>query len=81
MTGGCRKVTSIVEVCGMERDVILVQEIFKFKQDGIDKEGHATGVFEPCGVRPKLLDRMTREGLDVPASLFNKPFTPPPQVR
>jgi len=81
MTGGRRKVTSIVEVCGMERDVILVQEIFKFKQDGIDKEGHATGVFEPCGVRPKLLDRMTREGLDVPASLFNKPFTPPPQVR
>ena len=81
MTGGRRKVTSIVEVCGMERDVILVQEIFKFKQDGIDKEGHATGVFEPCGVRPKLLDRMTREGLDVPASIFNKPFTPPPQVR
>jgi len=81
MTGGRRKVTSIVEVCGMERDVILVQEIFKFKQDGIDKEGHATGVFEPCGVRPKLLDRMLREGLDVPTNIFNKPFTPPPQVR
>ena len=81
MTGGRRKVTSIVEVCGMERDVILVQEIFKFKQDGIDKEGHATGVFEPCGVRPKLLDRTLREGLDVPTNIFNKPFTPPPQVR
>ena len=79
MTGGRRKVTSIVEVCGMERDVILVQEIFKFKQDGIDKEGHATGTFEPCGVRPKLLDRMLREGLDIPTTIFNKPFTPPPQ--
>jgi pilus assembly protein CpaF len=76
MTGGRRKVTSIVEVCGMERDVILVQEIFRFRQEGIDKDGHATGTFEPCGVRPKLLDRMTREGLDVPATMFSKPYNP-----
>jgi pilus assembly protein CpaF len=74
MTGGRRRVTSIVEVCGMERDVILTQEIFRFRQDGVDKEGHATGQFEGCGVRPRLLDRMLREGLDVPPTLFNKPL-------
>jgi hypothetical protein len=31
------------------------------------------GEFEACGVRPKLLDRMLREGLDVPAAIFNRP--------
>jgi pilus assembly protein CpaF len=74
MTGGRRRVTSIVEVCGMEREVILTQEIFRFHQDGVDKEGHATGQFEGCGVRPRLLDRMLREGLDVPPTIFSKPL-------
>ncbi len=74
MTGGRRRVTSIVEVCGMEREVILTQEIFRFRQDGVDKEGHATGQFEGCGVRPRLLDRMLREGLDVPPAIFSKPL-------
>ncbi len=72
LTGGRRKVTSIVEVCGMEREVILVQEIFKFKQERIDKDGNAEGTFEACGVRPRLLDRMMREGLDVPPTIFAK---------
>ena len=72
LTGGRRKVTSIVEVCGMEREVILVQEIFKYKQERIDKDGNAEGTFEACGVRPRLLDRMIREGLDVPPSIFAK---------
>ena len=72
LTGGRRKVTSIVEVCGMEREVILVQEIFRFKQETIDKDGNAQGTFEPCGVRPRLLDRMIREGLDIQTSMFAK---------
>jgi len=73
MTGGRRRVTSIVEVCGMEREVVLAQELFRFRQTGIDGQGHAMGEFEACGVRPKLLDRMLREGMDVPAAIFNRP--------
>jgi pilus assembly protein CpaF len=73
MTGGRRRVTSIVEVCGMERDVVLAQELFRFRQTGVDGQGHAMGEFEACGVRPKLLDRIQREGLDVPAAIFNRP--------
>ena len=72
LTGGRRKVVSIVEINGMERDVILMQELFQFRQTGIDGDGHAIGTFEACGVRPRLLDRMVKEGLEVPAGIFQK---------
>ena len=73
LTGGRRRITSIVEVCGMEREVVLAQELFRFRQTGLDGQGNAVGEFEACGVRPKLLDRMLREGMDVPPTLFNRP--------
>ena len=73
LTGGKRRITSIVEVCGMEREVVLAQELFRFRQTGLDGQGNAMGEFEACGVRPKLLDRMLREGLDMPPTIFNRP--------
>ena len=72
MTGGKRKIVSISEISGMERDTILLQDVFRFRQDGIDEEGHAVGEFEPCGVRPKLIDRMQREGTSLPPTLFQR---------
>jgi pilus assembly protein CpaF len=72
MTGGRRKIVAVSEISGMERETILLQDLFKFRQDGIDEEGHAVGEFEPCGVRPKLLDRMQREGTAIPPSVFQR---------
>jgi pilus assembly protein CpaF len=72
MTGGRRKIIAVSEISGMERETILLQDLFKFRQDGIDEEGHAVGEFEPCGVRPKLLDRMQREGTAIPPSVFQR---------
>jgi len=72
MTGGRRRITSVMEIAGMERDVILMQEIFRFRQDSVDAQGHAVGGFESCGVRPRLLDRIQREGIELPASVFQR---------
>jgi pilus assembly protein CpaF len=73
LTGGRRKIVSIAEVSGMEREVILLQDLFQFKQTGLDKDGHATGQFEACGVRPQLLDRLQAEGMSIPANVFQRP--------
>src|SRR5271167_262271 len=43
LQGGPRKITSISEVMGMEGDVIIMQEIFRFKQLGIDQNGRSYG--------------------------------------
>src|SRR3954467_1050469 len=46
LQGGPRKVATITEVMNMEQDVIIMQDVFKFKQLGIDQNGRAFGQFE-----------------------------------
>ena len=72
MTGGRRKIVSISEVTGMEGEVILMQDLFRFRQEGIDGAGHARGHFEACDVRPQMLERMRAEGVSLPASVFQR---------
>ncbi len=70
LTGGRRKIVSIAEVTSMEGDVILVQEIFRFAQSGVDPDGHAQGCFEVCGIRPQILSRLEEEGTHMPDNFF-----------
>ncbi len=72
LQGGPRKVTHITEIVGMENDVIVMQDIFRFIQDGIDENGRATGRFVCTGVRPKCLDRLQQAGVKLPASIFQE---------
>ena len=72
MTGGGRKVLAVSEVTNMEGDMILLQDLFRFNQTGIDEDGHAEGYFETCGVRPQLLDRFEREGVHLPDDFFQR---------
>ncbi len=72
LQGGPRKVTHITEVVGMENDVIVMQDIFRYIQDGIDEEGRAKGRFVCTGVRPKCLDLLSAAGIKLPASIFQE---------
>ncbi len=72
MTGGRRKVVSIVEITAMEGDTICLHDLFQFKQTGVDDQGHASGHFEACGVRPLLLERLQAKGVQVPNELFKR---------
>lgn len=70
LQGGPRKVTYITEVVGMEQDILVMQDIFKFVQDGIDGSGRAVGHFVSTGVRPKCIDVMEASGVKLPPSIF-----------
>lgn len=72
LTGGRRKVVSVAELTGMENDTICLQDVFRFKQVGVDEEGHATGSFEACGVRPHVVDRLQSEGITFPDDFFQR---------
>jgi len=65
---GTRKVTHVVEVCGMEGDVITTQEIFKYEQMTVDANGHVIGRFKQAEIRPYVLDRFVTAGIPIPAS-------------
>ncbi len=72
LQGGPRKITSISEVLGMEGDVIIMQEIFRFKQLGIDQNGRSYGQFEATGVRPAFIPRLEASGIKLPTNLFQE---------
>jgi pilus assembly protein CpaF len=72
LQGGPRKVTSITEVLNMEQDVIIMQDVFKFKQLGIDQNGRAFGQFESTGVRPSFVSRLESKGIKLPSNLFQE---------
>ena len=72
LQGGPRKVTGIVEVMNMEQDVIIMQDIFKFKQLGLDQNGRAYGQFEATGVRPSFMARLESSGMKLPTNLFQE---------
>lgn len=72
LQGGPRKVTHVTEIVGMENETIVMQDIFRFVQDGIDQDGKATGRFVCTGVRPKCLDLLEAAGVKLPASIFQE---------
>jgi len=72
LQGGPRKLTTITEVMGMEQDIIIMQDIFRFKQLGIDQNGRAYGQFEATGVRPSFMQRLESSGIKLPSNLFQE---------
>src|SRR5579859_100732 len=72
LQGGPRKITSITEVMNMEQDIIIMQDVFRLKQLGIDSNGRAFGQFEATGVRPSFVNRLESAGIKLPANLFQE---------
>jgi pilus assembly protein CpaF len=70
LQGGPRKITSITEVLNMEQDVIIMQEIFRYRQLGIDQNNRAYGQFEATGVRPTFVPRLEAKGVKLPSNMF-----------
>ncbi|MBM4076213.1 MAG: CpaF family protein, partial [Planctomycetes bacterium] len=70
LQGGPRKLTYVTEVLNMEQDQIVMQDIFLFKQQGIDENGKAYGHFEATGVRPSFMSRLEGAGVKLPSNLF-----------
>jgi pilus assembly protein CpaF len=72
LQGGPRKVTSLTEVMNMEQDVIIMQDVFRYRQLGIDQNGRAFGQFEATGVRPSFVARLEAAGIKLPTNLFQE---------
>jgi pilus assembly protein CpaF len=70
LSDGRRKVTSVSELTGMEGEVVTMQEIFRFRQTGVDSEGVVKGRFEATGIRPRFLDQVMAHGISLSADLF-----------
>jgi pilus assembly protein CpaF len=71
LTDGARKLVSLQEITGMEGDSITMNEVFSFRQTGVDANGKVLGHFFASGVRPAFTDRLRTFGVPVPDALFD----------
>jgi pilus assembly protein CpaF len=62
---GRRVISSITEVQGMEGDTVLLQDVFH--RVGLSE---GPGQLVPTGLRPKVLDELSNNGVHVPATIF-----------
>ncbi len=69
MRDGTRKVTNVVEVQGMEGDIIVSQELFKFEYGGV-QDGRILGKLKPTGIRPKFMEKVEAANIFLPPEIF-----------
>ena len=68
---GSRRITHITEVQGMEGEVVVLQDIFKFDfHAGTDERGYPRGLLRPTGLRPMFLNRLADRGVEVSPGIF-----------
>jgi pilus assembly protein CpaF len=67
---GVRRVSKIAEVTGMEGDIITMQDIAVFTQQGLEPDGRVRGHHQFTGIRPRFYDRLKVAGIDLPLSVF-----------
>lgn len=72
LQGGVRRITHITEVVGMEQDTVVMQDIYRYIQDGIDESGRCIGHFASTGIRPAFMNRLENSGVRLPASAFRE---------
>ena len=71
LSDGSRRVLSVQELLGMEGPIVTMQEIFRFRSQGLDRDGRVQGVFEPTGILPRCTERLKLSGVTWSAGLFD----------
>ena len=71
LINGSRKITYITEVLGMEGDVIVLQDIFRFEQKGVDAKGQVIGDFQFTGIMPTCLKDLREHGINISNQIFS----------
>jgi len=67
---GARTVTNITEILGMEGETVILQDIYKFFDEGDGPDGKVIGYHGPTGVRPDSDSVFKQYGFNLPPSMF-----------
>jgi pilus assembly protein CpaF len=72
LKGGVRRVMRISEITALESGDYAIQDLFGFRQTGIDDRGIARGHFYATGNKPKFAHRLAEFGIDLNPKLFEE---------
>jgi len=73
---GSRKVLFVTEIGGMQGEVVTLQDIFTYVQEGFDKNGKIIGKFLASGFIPKFIETLERKGWKIPRGIFSNEEPP-----
>jgi len=71
LSDGSRKVKYITEVGSLRGEIIELQDIFVFKEEGFDKNRKIQGSFKWTGNMPKCVEHFEKRGVSIPKSIFS----------
>ena len=74
---GSRKVTHITEVVGMEGETVVLNDVFKFFDEGDTSSGKVKGEHGSTGTRPEAEGTFKRYGYKLPAAMFLNSYKGP----
>ena len=84
LSDGSRKIISVTEVVGIQGETVTLQEVFRFREDGYDKNRKIIGTFQAMGLIPSFIEKFEARGVIIPRHLFSngpenehKPAPPP----
>ncbi|PKK90461.1 MAG: hypothetical protein CVV64_08835 [Candidatus Wallbacteria bacterium HGW-Wallbacteria-1] len=70
---GSRKIVRITEVAGIDNLVIGTNDIFTYRQTGVDSSGKIEGNFIPTGYVPEFVKTLAVHGFNLNESMFTPP--------
>ena len=71
LSDGTRKVTAITEVTGLEGSQIVMQDIFAFRQTGVDSRGRVLGELRATGAVPTWYEQLAGRGIGCDIAMFD----------
>lgn len=71
LSDGKRKVTSISEVVGIDKDTIILKDIFAFIQKGLTDSGEVNGEFVLYNYVPEVYKKIKRRGIHLVDDIFD----------
>jgi pilus assembly protein CpaF len=64
MRDGVRRISQISDICGMEGEVITMNDVVSFEYEGENASGMIVGHYHTTGARPSFASRLTYFGLE-----------------
>ncbi len=61
---GGRRLIQVTDVCGLEGEVVTLNDIFSFEHAGEGRDGRLHGTYRVSRARPSFIDRLAYFGLD-----------------
>lgn len=80
LSDGSRRIMNITEVQGMEGEVVTLQDVFFFKETGLDKNRKIVGKFLSKGLIPKFVQELKERGTHIPKDLFSNEASANPET-